>query len=177
MTRHNTGYMVVDRFAHHYHIAIDKSRFQVAFGCGIARDISVIVAKPTTFMNRVGPAVRDFTLAWAIDPKDIFVIHDDIDIAFGKLKIKKKGGDGGHNGVKSLIAALGTDTFVRIRVGIGRPEAGSDVSSYVLGEFDVFEQARLETVLTAAQNAAETALCEGVSKAMNLFHGKTITET
>ncbi|MBW2107556.1 MAG: aminoacyl-tRNA hydrolase, partial [Deltaproteobacteria bacterium] len=146
-------------------------------GRGTVRAVSVIVAKPTTFMNRVGPAIRDFAQVWAIDSKDILVIHDDIDIAFGKLKIKEKGGDGGHNGVKSLIAALGTDAFVRIRVGIGRPEVGSDVRGYVLEEFDVVQQVRLETMLAAARHAAETVLCEGASKAMNLFHGKTITKT
>jgi PTH1 family peptidyl-tRNA hydrolase len=104
------------------------------------------------------------------------VIHDDIDVVFGKIKIKEKGGDAGHNGVRSLIVAWGSDEFVRIRIGIGRPQMDNDVSAYVLGRFDAEQEEQLSEVISTAEHAVKTVLFEGVSEAMNRFHGETISE-
>ena len=175
--RHNVGFMVVDHLAKRHGIVLDQERFQVLFGQGRLDHQSVILGKPVTFMNRVGPAVRDLADFFALDARDILVIHDDIDIRFGKLKIKEKGGDGGHNGVKSLIAAWGSDAFPRVRVGIGRPQDRQDVSSYVLERFDTEQEKTLPDVVSTAGNAVETVLFKGVSEAMNRFHGKKISES
>jgi PTH1 family peptidyl-tRNA hydrolase len=129
-----------------------------------------------TFMNLSGPSVRDLAASFDLDTENVLVIHDDIDVVFGKLKIKEKGGDGGHNGVRSLIVAWGSDEFVRIRIGIGRPQTDSDVSAYVLGRFDAEQEKQLSEVISTAEHAVKTVLFEGVSEAMNRFHGKPISE-
>ncbi len=125
-------------------------------------------------MNLSGPAVRDLARFFKVDTQDILIIHDDIDIVFGKLKIKEKGGDGGHNGVRSLIEALGSGAFTRLRIGIGRPESWQGAKEYVLGGFNAREETLLEDIISLAQGAMETILFNGVAEAMNQFHGKTI---
>jgi len=172
LTRHNMGFMVVDRLATVHGILMGENRFDTVFGHGKMGGLPVVLAKPMTFMNRVGPAVSNLGRLFALGLQDILVIHDDIDIPFGKLKIKRKGGDGGHNGVKSLIAALGSDVFMRIRVGIGRPETGQDMSAYVLADFDDQQKVLLGDIISTAQTAAETVLFNGPSEAMNQFHGE-----
>lgn len=176
MTRHNVGFMVVDRLAFRHRILLDKRKFKSVFGIGDVDGRRLIVAKPMTFMNRSGPSVRDLAGFFGLVKEDLLVIHDDIDIAFGKLRIKQKGGDGGHNGVRSLIVAWGSDEFVRLRIGIGRPQTDPDVSAYVLGRFDVQQEEHLSGVISTAQRAVEAVLLEGLSEAMNRFHGKTIPE-
>ena len=176
LTRHNMGFMVVDKICRVHGICLDKTWFEVVFGEGRVGGQTVMVAKPMTFMNRVGPAVRNLAAVFELETHDVFVVHDDIDLAFGRLKIIRKGGDGGHNGVKSLIGAFGSAAFARIRVGIGRPQDREDTSSYVLSGFDTEQEGLLEGVISAASEAVETVLVEGVSEAMNLFHGRTISE-
>ena len=176
LTRHNVGYMVVDRLALRHGISLDKQRFKSVFGSGKVDGRHVILAKPMTFMNLSGPSVRDLATFFDLDTENVLVIHDDIDVVFGKLKIKEKGGDGGHNGVRSLIVAWGSDEFVRIRIGIGRPQTDNDVSAYVLGRFDAEQEKQLSDVISTAEHAVKTVLFEGVSEAMNRFHGKTISE-
>jgi PTH1 family peptidyl-tRNA hydrolase len=176
LTRHNVGYMVVDRLALRHGISLDKQRFKSVFGSGKVDGRHVILAKPMTFMNLSGPSVRDLAASFDLDTENVLVIHDDIDVVFGKLKIKEKGGDGGHNGVRSLIVAWGSDEFVRIRIGIGRPQTDSDVSAYVLGRFDAEQEKQLSEVISTAEHAVKTVLFEGVSEAMNRFHGKPISE-
>jgi PTH1 family peptidyl-tRNA hydrolase len=109
---------------------------------------------------------------YGIQCEDMVVIHDDIDLAYERLKIKEKGGDGGHNGLRSLIDALGTDQFVRVRMGVGRPEAGIGVVDYVLGDFDANQRTALEQFLSRAIEAVEVILCEGAKEAMNRFNRK-----
>ena len=176
LTRHNVGYMVVDRLALRHGISLDKQRFKSDFGSGKVDGRHVILAKPMTFMNLSGPSVRDLATSFDLDTEKVLVIHDDIDVVFGKIKIKEKGGDGGHNGVRSLIVAWGSDEFVRIRIGIGRPQMDNDVSAYVLGRFDAEQEKQLSEVISTAEHAVKTVLFEGVSEAMNRFHGKTISE-
>jgi PTH1 family peptidyl-tRNA hydrolase len=176
LTRHNVGYMVVDRLALRHGISLDKQRFKSVFGSGRVDGRHVILAKPMTFMNLSGPSVRDLATSFDLDTEKVLVIHDDIDVVYGKIKIKEKGGDGGHNGVRSLIVAWGSDEFVRIRIGIGRPQTDNDVSAYVLGRFDAEQEKQLSEVISTAEHAVKTVLFEGVSEAMNRFHGETNSE-
>ena len=176
LTRHNMGFMVVDRIAQTHRILLDRRRFKVIFGRGKVADRPVILAKPMTFMNLSGLAVKDLVSFFKLDTKEILVIHDDMDLVFGKIRIKQKGGDGGHNGVKSLIEACGSGAFVRLRVGIGRPQTRQEARAYVLGRFDTNQEKLLDDVITMAQDAVETLLLKGLPEAMNRFHGKTIPE-
>lgn len=177
LTRHNVGFMVVDHLAKSHRFTLDKNKFNTLFGRGKIRGLQVILAKPTTFMNRVGPAVRNLAHFFRLDTQDITVIHDDLDLVFGTLKIKEKGGDGGHNGVKSLIAACGTDAFTRIRIGIGRPQDEQEMTNYVLSKFDAEQKGFIQDIIMAGQDAVEIVLSEGVSEAMNRFNGKNIPES
>ncbi|OEU44728.1 MAG: aminoacyl-tRNA hydrolase [Desulfobacterales bacterium S7086C20] len=176
-TRHNIGFMVVDHLAQDWRLALDKQKFDTAFGRGKVENLPVILAKPMTFMNRVGPAVRNLAHFFRLDTQDITVIHDDLDLVFGTLKIKEKGGDGGHNGVKSLIAAFGTDAFTRIRIGIGRPQDEQGITNYVLSKFDAKQEGLIQDIIMAGQDAVEIVLSKGVSEAMDRFHGKKIPES
>ena len=175
-TRHNVGFMVVDRLARRHGLALNKRKYDIHYGRGKVMDLPVLLAKPMTYMNRVGPAVRNLAHFYRLDTQDITVIHDDLDLVFGTLKIKEKGGDGGHNGVKSLVAALGTHLFTRIRVGIGRPQDPSDVTGYVLNRFDAAQERRIEDVIEQATDALEMVITQGVSEAMNRFHGRKISQ-
>ena len=174
LTRHNVGYMVVDRLALRHGISLDKQRFNNIFGSGKVDGRHVILAKPMTFMNLCGPSVRDLAHFFKLDTKALLVIHDDIDLVFGKIKIKEKGGDGGHKGVKSLIEAFGSGEFARVRIGIGRPDAKQEVKGYVLSRFDAPQEAVLDEVITMAQDAVETILLKGLTEGMNRFSRKEI---
>lgn len=175
-TRHNVGFMVVDCLARRFGLTLDRRKFDTHYGRGKMPGSAVLVAKPMTFMNRVGPAVRNLAHFFRVDTQDITVIHDDLDLVFGTIKIKEKGGDGGHNGVKSLIGALGTQRFNRIRVGISRPQDPSQVTGYVLDRFDTTQEKCVAEVVTQATDALEMVIASGVSEAMNRFHGRKISQ-
>ncbi len=174
LTRHNIGFMVVDRLAYKHRILVDKRKFGAVYGLGRVDGRSVILAKPLTFMNMSGPAVRNLAHFFKVDTKDLLVIHDDIDLVFGKIKIKRKGGDGGHNGLKSLIEDIGNGTFARVRIGIGRPDTKQDVKRYVLNKFDAQQETVLDEVITMAQGAVVTILLKGLTEGMNLFSRKEV---
>ena len=173
-TRHNVGFMVVDRLAHKYRISLDSRKFESVFGLGEVDGRSVILAKPMAYMNLSGPAVWKLARFFQLESRDLLVIHDDIDIVFGRIKIKQKGGDAGHKGVMSLIEAFGSGTFARVRVGIGRPDTGQDVKTYVLDKFDTEQEASLDKVIIMAQEAVETILLRGMKEGMNRFSRRTI---
>ncbi|MBW1677669.1 MAG: aminoacyl-tRNA hydrolase [Deltaproteobacteria bacterium] len=174
LTRHNIGFMVVDRLARRHSVLVGKRRFEAVFGLGRVDERSVILAKPMTFMNLCGPAVRNLAHFFNLDTKDLLVIHDDIDLVFGKIKIKQKGGNGGHNGLKSLIEAFGSGAFARVRIGIGRPDTKQEVKGYVLNRFDAQQEEVLDKVITMAQDAVETILLKGLTEGMNRFSGKEV---
>jgi len=173
-TRHNTGFMVVDRLAGDFGIFLNKNKFDVRYGRGIIEDHDVILANPMAFMNRSGPPLQKLAAYFKIPSKDLMVIHDDIDLAFGRLKIKEKGGHGGHKGLKSIINAVGEDEFVRLRVGVGRSDTGRGVTDHVLGPFSDDEARVLDTILDQARNAVVKILTEGSKVAMNLFNKKEL---
>ena len=169
-TRHNVGFMVVDTLAEAHRIAVDRRKFNVVYGRGRIGGVEVLLAKPQAFMNRSGPPLRQLAEYFRIQREAMIVIHDDIDLAFERLKIKEKGGDGGHKGIKSLIEAFGGDQFVRLRVGVGRSETGGDVVGHVLGKFNPDELSLLDKFLQRAAEAIETILCKGTKEGMNRYN-------
>lgn len=169
-TRHNAGFLVIDTLAASYKIAIDRNKFNVNYGRGRIGEAEVLLAKPQAYMNRSGQPIRQLADYFRIQRESVIIIHDDIDLAFERLKIKEKGGDGGHKGIKSLIDAFGADQFVRLRVGVGRSETGGDVVGHVLGKFSPDEFAYLDNILQRAAEAIETILSKGIKEGMNRYN-------
>jgi len=175
-TRHNAGFMVVDEISDFFSIRLAPKRSLpgIIFGRGAIKDMPVIVAKPNLFMNNSGPPTVRLTRAFNISSRDMLVVHDDIDLAFGRLKIKEKGGHGGHKGLKSMIEAFSGGDFPRLRVGIGRGQeaaaTGPDVTDHVLGRFSDAEHPVLNRILSQARDAVTAILCEGIAKGMNRFN-------
>ncbi len=175
-TRHNIGFQIVDRLAERHHIPISSRRFKSLYGKGWIDVEEVILAKPMTYMNRSGEAVREALDFFHLSTEDLIIVHDDLDLPFGRLRFKRKGGDGGHQGVRSIVEALGKHNFLRLKVGIGRPPVGIDPSEYVLSPFDEIEQSRLGKVISRGAEAIKVLLLEGIESAMNQFQRKEIME-
>ena len=171
-TRHNVGFMVADEIAGKFDIGFDKRKFDTVFGRGHIDQAPVVLAKPLAFMNRSGTPVKMLADFFKISSEAVLVLHDDIDLAFGRLKIKEKGGHGGHNGIRSLIDAFGGGDFVRLRMGVGRSEAEAGVTGHVLGRFTKEETEQLDQLITRARDAVVTILCEGTKVGMNNFNLK-----
>jgi len=143
-------------------------------GRGSIHGGAVILAKPMAFMNLSGPPICKIATYFRILGEDMVIIHDDIDLPFGRIKIRTKGGHGGHNGVRSLIDAFGNGEFARVRIGIGRSAADERrVTEHVLGRFDPDEAHRLETIISTARDAVVTILCNGAKEGMNRFNPKS----
>jgi len=170
MTRHNVGFMVADLLAERHSINIGKEKKRSETGKGIIAGAPVVITKPLTFMNLSGEAIGPLAAYLGIEAEDVVVIHDDLDLDFGRIKIKAGGGHGGHNGLKSLISHLNSREFIRIRVGIGKPPADSDVSAYVLNCFSADEKKELGHVIGRAGDAVEAVISEGTTRAMNSFN-------
>ena len=173
-TRHNAGFMVVDEVAQAFSILLERKKFDVFFGRGDIDDMETILAKPMAFMNRSGPPVQKLAKYFRISCENMLVVHDDIDLAFGRLKIKEKGGDGGHKGLRSLIDVFGGGDFGRVRIGIGRSEREISVTDHVLGRFNSDEKAVMKQIITNAKNAVFTILCEGIEEGMKRFNNKNL---
>lgn len=173
-TRHNVGFMVLDQIAEDFSIALVKQKFDTVFGRGSVDGVEVVLAKPMAFMNRSGPQVQKIARYYRILSEDMLVVHDDIDLAFGRIKIKEKGGDGGHKGVRSLMDAFGGGDFVRLRIGVGRPDAGISAADHVLGRFKSDENKVLDQIINAARDAVVTILCKGAKEGMDRFNDKRI---
>ena len=173
-TRHNAGFMAVDEVSDAFFIALDKQKFDTRFGIGSVNGVKIVLAKPMAYMNRSGPQIQKIAGYFRILIEDILVVHDDIDLVFGRLKIKEKGGDGGHRGVRSIIDAFGGGDFTRLRIGVGRPDAERGASDYVLGKFSLEERKVLSQIITSAKDAIVTILCKGTKEGMNRFNNKRI---
>lgn len=174
--RHNLGFMCVSHFAKAHHIAFDKKQGQARIGTGEVGGETVVVARPDTFMNQSGQAVSRLVKKFSISPDDLIVIHDDLDLPVGRIRIRQGGSDGGHRGIESIINSLGGKEFLRVRVGIGRP-AGSGrgasedaVVSYVLGGFAPEERKIIEQTVPAVSDALECLITEGLNAAMNKYN-------
>jgi peptidyl-tRNA hydrolase, PTH1 family len=174
-TRHNLGFRVTDTLAGRFKIGLQASAPGLVVGRGTIKGCAVCLLKPQGFMNLSGPPVSAFLEKFCISHREILVIHDDIDLEFGRLKIKKKGGDGGHKGIRSMIDALGTGEFARLRLGIGRSGEDVDVVDHVLGQFNDREAENLAEFINRASEAAATVLCDGVNAGMNQFNRKSVT--
>ncbi len=173
MSRHNIGFQVVDRLAEISHLSIHTKRFKSVYGKGRIDSQQVILAKPITYMNRSGEAVKKATDFFQLGVEDLVVVHDDMDLPFGTLRFKRRGGDGGHQGVRSIIELTGENNFLRLKVGIGRPPHGMDPAEYVLEAFDKMERADLDQTLSQAAESLRVMLLEGLEKAMNQFQKRS----
>ena len=169
-TRHNAGFMVIDALGDKYQIPVQRTKFNVIYGRGTIKGIDVLLAKPQAYMNLSGPPLRQLADYFRIQREAVVIIHDDIDLAFERLKIKEKGGHGGHKGIKSLIQAFGGDQFARLRVGVGRSQTRGDVVNHVLGQFSHEEQSALDEVLQKATEAITTILSRGTKEGMNRYN-------
>jgi PTH1 family peptidyl-tRNA hydrolase len=176
-TRHNAGFMVVDKIALDCNVSVADRKFNLVFGRGYVKDVEVLLAKPMAFMNRSGPPVQKLAHYYQIQCEDMLVIHDDIDLAYGRLKIKEKGGHAGHNGIRSLMDAFGGGDFVRLRIGVGRTGAGDNVTRHVLGRFSAEQSKILDRIIAGARDAAITVLSQGTKVGMNLYNGRNLTLT
>jgi PTH1 family peptidyl-tRNA hydrolase len=173
MSRHNIGFQVVDRLAQINHLSIHTKRFKSLYGTGRIDSQQVILAKPITYMNRSGEAVKKAADFFQLGVEDLVVVHDDMDLPFGTIRFKRRGGDGGHQGVRSIIELTGENNFLRLKVGIGRPPHGMDPAEYVLEAFDKIERADLDQILSRAAESLTVMLLEGLEKAMNQFQKKS----
>ena len=170
MTRHNVGFMVIEALSEVFSIPVEKKKPDVLYGRGKMGDSEVMLVKPMAYMNRSGPPTRRLTEYYGISGEEMLVIHDDIDLTFKRLKIKMKGGHGGHNGIRSMIGAFGNGDFARIRIGIGRPDGPKKVTDHVLGRFLPEEKEELDQVISGARDAAVTIIRDGILEGMNRFN-------
>ncbi len=168
--RHNIGFLCIDHIATEHEIRLNKSRFKAVFGEGRLGGHRVVLVKPQTFMNKSGAAVAPVARWYKVDPNDILVIYDDLDLPFGRVRLRPEGSSGGHNGIKSIIADLGTTQFPRIRIGIGRPRHGDPVD-YVLNDFDREQAPFVPDICAHVDRAVQTFLAQGIKEAMNTFNG------
>jgi len=173
-TRHNVGFFVIDALSSEYSIPLDRRKFDAFYGRGSVKGEEVILVKPQSYMNRSGIPICRFMNYFEISHRNMLVIHDDIDLVYGRIKIKAKGGHGGHNGVRSIIDTLGDDNFTRLRVGVGRSENESNVTGHVLGRFRSDEKKLLDQIVARSREAAVTILCEGTKEGMNRFNERKI---
>lgn len=172
-TRHNAGFDVIDRIAEKYNIAVDTKRHRAYIGKGIIEGQKVILAKPQTYMNLSGESIRSLVDYYKIDEEnELLVVYDDISLDVGQLRIRAKGSAGGHNGIKNIIAHLGTQVFPRIKVGVGEKPKGYDLADYVLGHFSKAERERMEEGYDNAVRAAEMIVTGQLNEAMNEFNRK-----
>ena len=167
-TRHNLGFMVIEAIASKYSIPLKSKTKNIIFGAGTIKGIEVLLAKPLTFMNRSGVAVRE-ALRKCEDADSMIVVHDDLDLNTGVLKIKKNGSAGGHNGVESIIEILGTKNFPRVKMGIGKPDKKMTVD-YVLNRFHKSEKPLIKEAIENAVTAVEMILSEGLIRTQNKFN-------
>ncbi|MBE9012592.1 aminoacyl-tRNA hydrolase, partial [Pseudanabaenaceae cyanobacterium LEGE 13415] len=170
-TRHNVGFLAVDRLAKVWQIHLSENKkFQGFFGEGLSPVGKVRLLKPTTYMNLSGQAIRAVIDWYKIPPEAVIVIYDDMDLPVGRLRIRLSGSAGGQNGMKSAIAHLGTQNFPRLRIGIGSAKASEkDAVSHVLGTFAPTEKSAIDEVLDLTVSAIELSLKQGVEKAMSLY--------
>jgi len=174
-TRHNIGFMVVEQVARRHNIALKKKGYQGLYGVGRAVSQETTILLPQTFMNCSGSSVNAAYQSLGIVPGNLIVVYDDLDLPFGRLRIKADGGHGGHNGLRDIVAVLGHKDFIRLRVGIGRPERG-DVTRHVLSRFATNEQKLLPQLLDAAVEAVERILLDGTTEAMNTFNNYNLLD-
>ena len=171
-TRHNVGFDVIDMLADRYNISVDGRKGRALVGKGIIEGQKVLLVKPQTYMNLSGESLRELVNYYKIDEEhELLVIYDDISLDVGQLRIRKKGSAGGHNGIKNIIAHLGTQEFPRIKVGVGDKPPRMDLADYVLSRFSKEDREKMEQAFKDAAEAVEVMIAEGPDAAMNRFNG------
>ncbi len=169
-TRHNMGFNTINKVAERCNININKKKFDGLYGTGLIENQKVILLKPQTFMNLSGKSIIEFFNFYKLDIENIIIIYDDMDIEKGKVKIRKKGGAGSHNGMKSVISELNTEEFYRVRVGIGTPKYKDDLINYVIGAIPEEEKCILDEGCKKASDAVIEIIKNGIDIAMNKFN-------
>ena len=172
-TRHNMGFDVIDKLVEEYNVPQSGVKFNAMYGKGRIEGQPVILMKPLSYMNLSGGPVRDMANYFKIDPEtEMIVIYDDIDLEPGQLRIRKKGSAGGHNGIKHIIQQLGTQTFVRIKVGVGAKPKGWDLADHVLGRFSTEDRKLVDEAIAKAAKAVDIIITQGTDAAMNEYNRK-----
>ena len=170
-TRHNVGFMVADALVDRWRVSDQwREKFEALQIKTTVGEEPMILAKPLTFMNLSGHAVASLAGFYKIEPADVFVVTDDVALPLGKLRARREGGAGGHNGLKSIIQHLGTQAFPRMRVGVGRGANGRDLSDHVLGRFEAAERDTVSAAVLRAADATEVFISEGIERVMNAFN-------
>ena len=170
-TRHNVGFEVIDVLADMLGTTVEEKKFKGCYGRGIIGGEKVLLLKPQTFMNLSGESIRAASDFYKVDPEHIIIIYDDISLDVGQLRSRNKGSAGGHNGIKNIIAHLGTQEFPRIKVGVGDKPKKMDLADYVLSRFSKEDRAAMEDAFKEAAKAVEVMITEGMDIAMNQFNG------
>ena len=172
-TKHNVGFMVIDKLADQYNIDVTKFKHKAFVGDGIISGKKVMLVKPQTYMNLSGDSVGEMAQFYKIPPENIIVINDDISLDVGRIRVRPKGSAGGHNGLKSIIYRLNSDTFPRVKMGVGAPKHEDyDLADFVLGRFTKEEIPVMEDAIVKAEKAVAEIIKNGVQSAMNKYNGK-----
>ncbi|MBR6696717.1 MAG: aminoacyl-tRNA hydrolase [Lachnospiraceae bacterium] len=169
-TRHNIGFDVIDALADEYGIRVDSKKHKALVGSGTIAGQKVVLAKPQTFMNLSGESLRALVDFYKVPIENVLIIYDDISLDVGRLRIRAKGSAGGHNGIKSIIAHLGSESFPRLKFGVGDKPTGYDLAAYVLGRFSKSERLIVEDGIATAKKAVVTILEQGINAAMNSYN-------
>lgn len=169
-TRHNMGFDTINKIAKQYNIEVNKNKFKGLCGSGIIENKKVILLKPQTYMNLSGESIKETMDFYKIQQENLIIIYDDIDLEAGIIKIRKKGGPGTHNGMKSVISTIKTQEFARVRVGIGKPERKEQLIEYVIGKIPDKDQKTLDEATTKSKEALIEIIKNGVDIAMNKFN-------
>lgn len=176
-TRHNVGFDVIDMLGDKYNINVDGRKNKAFVGKGMMEGHKVILVKPQTYMNLSGESVRGLVDFYKVDEtSEVLVIYDDVSLDVGQLRIRKKGSAGGHNGIKSIIQHLGTQEFLRIKVGVGEKPKGYDLGDYVLGHFSKGEKELMKQGYERVDKAIQYILGDEIDKAMNQYNKKIVVE-
>ncbi len=169
-TRHNMGFNTINNLAEKFDIKVNRKKFDGIYGDGIIENEKVILLKPQTYMNLSGKSIIQFINFYKLELENLIVIYDDIDVEKGNIKIRKKGGAGSHNGMKSVVQEVNSEDFIRLRVGIGSPEDKSDMINYVIGAIPEEEKIVLDAGCKKASEAVIEIIKNGIDSAMNKFN-------
>lgn len=169
-TRHNAGFWCIDELAKRHDIALERKNRTAIVGEGAIEDRRVVLVKPRTFVNRSGAAIKYLTARYAAPVDNLLIVCDDINLMPGKLRLRRKGSAGGHNGIKSVIEATGSQDFPRLRIGVGRPPEGRGQIEHVIGPMDADDRAIVDEAVERAAEAVECLLTEGIDEAMSRFN-------
>jgi PTH1 family peptidyl-tRNA hydrolase len=168
-TRHNVGFKVIENLQDRWQIRGESAQLGALVGSGLIANTRATLVRPQKFMNRSGHPVVSIAGYYKLGEEDVIVVHDDVDVPFGQVRVKRGGGHGGHNGLRDIIKHLGRD-YLRVRVGVGRPPEGWDTADYVLGKWAAPEQGEISHIVDRASNAVEAVLRDGLDSAMNQFN-------